>query len=232
MKLEKINNSKIKIEFSANELEENNISVHSFLANSIQSQKFFLAILEIANEDFGFNTINSKISYETFSFDNKQFVIFVTKSNLEPLSKFSRIYDFINFNTIPFSPRDIFISSNSTSNFIGNRLSNSQKQVVKHNISYYFFDNINMLFDFCNYINSSKINIPFENSLYKYYNLYFIEINYSNLSYKDINNLFSVLSEFKNTYIFSELSLKKILEFSDLLISNNAIQTLKQKKQI
>ena len=79
MKLEKINETKLKIIFDSHELEENNISVHSFLSNSLESQKLFLAILDIANEDLGFDTINSRISYEAISFDNKQFIIFSYK---------------------------------------------------------------------------------------------------------------------------------------------------------
>lgn len=79
MKIEKLNENKIKIIFDYKELEENNISIHSFLANSLESQKLFLAILDIAKEDLGFDITNSQISYETLSFDNKKFVIFVTK---------------------------------------------------------------------------------------------------------------------------------------------------------
>ena len=52
MKIEKINENKIKIMFDSKELEENHISLHSFLSNSIEAQKLFLAILDIADEEF------------------------------------------------------------------------------------------------------------------------------------------------------------------------------------
>ena len=81
MKIEMVNNNKLKIMFDYAELKENNISLHSFLSNSIESQKFFIAILDIANEDLGFNKDNSKLTYETISFDNKFFIIIVTKSS-------------------------------------------------------------------------------------------------------------------------------------------------------
>lgn len=81
MKIEKINDNKLKIMFDYTELEENNISIHSFLANSIEVQNFFLAILDIANEDLDFKPDSSNLSYETISFGNKFFVIFVTKSD-------------------------------------------------------------------------------------------------------------------------------------------------------
>ena len=91
MKIEKINENKLKIMFDYTELEENNISIHSFLANSIEVQDFFLAILYIANEDLDFKPDNSNLSYETISFGNKFFVIFVTKS--ETCSGFKDIID-------------------------------------------------------------------------------------------------------------------------------------------
>lgn len=81
MKIEMVDNNKLKIMFDYIELEENNISIHSFLSNSTEAQNFFLAILDIANEDLGFNKAKSNLSYETISFDNKFFVIIVTKDN-------------------------------------------------------------------------------------------------------------------------------------------------------
>lgn len=89
MKIEMINNNKLKIMFDYLELEENNISLHSFLSNSTEAKNFFLAILDIANEDLGFNKNNSNLSYETISFDNKFFVIIVTKDNKASTFTFS-----------------------------------------------------------------------------------------------------------------------------------------------
>lgn len=105
MKIKMINENNLKIMFDYTELEENNISVHSFLANSIQTQKFFLAILDIANEDLGFNISGSDLSYETISFSNKFFVILVTKlqnnenlnQNNDFIYKLGNINDVFNF---------------------------------------------------------------------------------------------------------------------------------------
>lgn len=88
MKIELLDNNKLKIMFDYTELEENNISIHSFLSNSAKAQNFFLAIIDIANEDLGFNSNNSNLSYETISFDNKFFVIIVTKDSFNESSKF------------------------------------------------------------------------------------------------------------------------------------------------
>lgn len=91
MKIELLDKNKLKIMFDYTELEENDISIHSFLSNSNKAQNFFLAIIDIANEDLGFNSGNSNLSYETISFDNKFFVIIVTKDASNELSKFDVI---------------------------------------------------------------------------------------------------------------------------------------------
>lgn len=106
MKLEMVDNNKLKIMFDYIELEENNISIHSFLSNSIEAQKFFLAILDIANEDLGFNQTHSNLSYETISFDNKFFVIIVTKDNNTTISNTSKDSYIIEENKLLYKLRD------------------------------------------------------------------------------------------------------------------------------
>ena len=100
MKIEKLNENKLKIMFDYTELEENNISVHSFLANSNDTQNFFEAILDIANEDLGFGLKSSNVTYETISFDNKFFVIIVTK--LEKYTNFNNSNSFKDTNSTNF----------------------------------------------------------------------------------------------------------------------------------
>ena len=225
MRLEKINENKLKIIFDSNELIENHISVHSFLSNSVESQKFLLAILEIANEDFGFDSSNSEISYETFSFKNQCFIIFVTKNIPQNTSSFLQISNLPKTTTSNFL-RDINTKSNLSDYFVRKNAQNF-KNTINKNLSYYsFFQNINDLFDFCNYINSLKIHLNIQSSLYRYNNLFFIETKNILHQSSETNKYFSILSEFQNTYILSENAGQKLKEFSNLLISNNAIQKL------
>jgi adapter protein MecA 1/2 len=100
MRIEKINNNKIKIMFDATELEENNITIHSFLSGSLEAQRLVYAILDIANEEFGFDTENCNISSETISFSNKNFVIIVTKSS--SLSFLPPIIDECSLNSVVY----------------------------------------------------------------------------------------------------------------------------------
>ena len=218
MKIEKINEDEIKIIFDYTELEENNISIHSFLSNSIESQKLFWAILEIANEDLGFDTTNSKISYEALSYDNKNFVVFVTKSNVNYKSETSSA-----INELSSKSKDKI--DNNFFNFLGNDLLNFQKNDFPNTLLYKF-ENINDVFAFCDYINTSLNNLIFNSSLHKYNNLYFIKIDINDLSLENKKKIIYLLTEFKNSLNLSSISLLKFEEFSEILIKNNAIQNL------
>ena len=215
MKIEKLNEDEIKIIFDYTELEENNISLHSFLSNSIESQKLFLAILDIANEDLGFDTTNSKISYEALSYDNKNFVVFITKSRLNSKLENSSVIS----NTIKDSTNNNFF------NFLGNDLLNFEKNNLP-NILLYKFENINDVFAFCDYINNSLSNLNFNSSLHKYNNLYFIKIDIKDLSLENKKKIIFSLTEFKNNLNLSNISLLRFEELSEILIKNNAIQNL------
>lgn len=84
MKLEIINENKLKITFDSSELEENGISVHTFLAGSTIVNKFIFAILEIAEEELDFKYKDCNVNLESFSFNHTHFVIYITKEKLIP----------------------------------------------------------------------------------------------------------------------------------------------------
>lgn len=215
MKIEKINDNKIKIMFDSKELEENNITVHSFLSNSIESQKLFLAILDIANEDFGFDISNSLISCETISFSNQNFVVIVTKTLNNICTDFQG------------NSKEISNSNKSSFNFIGDNLLKSKINAnVFPDMLLYSFDNINDVFAFSDYLNNIIQTENISSFFYKYNNCFFIKINLENLDSKFKNTLISILSEYKENLILSPLAIAKFEEFSTILINNNALKIL------
>ena len=64
MQIEKINNNKLKVILNIDDLEENNIDLNTFMANSLESQELFLDILDLAEEEFNFKVDNSKLIIE------------------------------------------------------------------------------------------------------------------------------------------------------------------------
>lgn len=101
MQIEKVNNYKIKVILNANDLEENNIDLNTFMANSLESQELFLDILDLAEEEFNFYVDNSKLVIECISLSNHIFIFTITKlldckdSNSEYI-----IYCFNNFDEL------------------------------------------------------------------------------------------------------------------------------------
>lgn len=80
MKIKKINNDKLKIILSSNDLDEKNIDIDSFLANPIESQNLFFEILDLAEEKYDFYMENNRAIVETISLDdNNIFVLTITK---------------------------------------------------------------------------------------------------------------------------------------------------------
>lgn len=220
MKIEKINSNKIKIMFDSIELKENNISVHSFLSNSPDTQKLFLAILDIADEEFGFDVKNCSISYETISFNNKDFLIIITKS----------INHSKHNNISAYNLLEIYNHQNNNLEFESNNTSLSCPIYNLKNdtkILLYEFNDMEDLYSFCNYLKIFLPNKIFKNSLYQYDNKYFLEINLENLNILDTKKITSIISEYKNHLILSELTFIKLKECANLIIKNNAIQLLK-----
>ena len=85
MKIEKLNENKIRITFNHSDLEENNVDVHSFMSNSIESQSLFLNLLDEAEREIGFITDNYKLSIEAIALSNGTFVLTVTRIEKEIL---------------------------------------------------------------------------------------------------------------------------------------------------
>ena len=83
MKIEKLNENKIRVTINYQDLENNNIDVHSFMSNSIESQNMFLNILDEAERKVGFFTDDYKLSVEALALSNSTFIITVTKIETE-----------------------------------------------------------------------------------------------------------------------------------------------------
>lgn len=79
MQIEKVNNNKLKVILSANDLKKSNIDLNTFMANSLESQELFLDILDLAEEEFNFYVNNSKLVVESVSLSNNIFIFTITK---------------------------------------------------------------------------------------------------------------------------------------------------------
>lgn len=138
MKIEKLDENKIRVTFNGTDLEKKNMTVHSFMANSIESQSLFLDILDEAEREVGFETDNYKLSIEALALSNGSFILTVTRVEKENLAstrvqarrkeifettdklvyKFSGFDDFCNFENFLFTSLPKFNNYFSNSNLL------------------------------------------------------------------------------------------------------------------
>lgn len=71
MKIEKLNENKIRITLNMDDLNERNIDFQSFMSNSIESQDIFLDMLNRAEKEVGFNTDDCKIMIEALALNDR-----------------------------------------------------------------------------------------------------------------------------------------------------------------
>ena len=80
MQIEKINENQLEVTLNLEDLRENNISIHSFMCNSRESQHLFFEILSFADEEIGFSIRNYEVVIEAFSVPIKSsFVLLFTR---------------------------------------------------------------------------------------------------------------------------------------------------------
>lgn len=80
MKIEKISENQLEVILNLEDLRKNNISLHSFMCNSIQSQHLFFDILNYANKEIGFSLKNYEVVIESFSVPVKSsFILLITR---------------------------------------------------------------------------------------------------------------------------------------------------------
>lgn len=80
MQIEKINENKLEVIINIEDLIKNNISIHSFMSESIENQSLFLEILNFANKKIGFNLENCEIKVEAFSLPARDsFILIITR---------------------------------------------------------------------------------------------------------------------------------------------------------
>lgn len=197
MKIEKLNENKIKITFNRDYLENNDISIHSFMSNSIESQALFSALLDAAEKEVGFSTENYKISVEALTQNKDIFTLIV--------SRFSE-------KQIVYKPR-LHVSRKLSS--------------FENKISLYKFEDIETLFAFSKYISSVlPESIDFldeKSSLYFYNNCYFLAINRVFLDKKTLFKITSFFAEFSEFIHISKITFQKLKEVGNMLIEKNAI---------
>lgn len=201
MRFEKLNENKIRITLTNQDLIQKNIDCHSFMSNPIESQDLFLCLLDTAEKEIGFVTKDYKIRIEAIQIAGGDFILTVTRSS-------------------PEVQKDINIK---------HKLHVKRKKLnLNANQAIYCFNNFD---DFCNfsiYLNNNNVkinNIAKSISLYEYKKQYYLTFSNINLNCTILKKLFSGITEFATYISNDDLFKRKLIENGKLLIKNNAIKT-------
>lgn len=201
MKIEKINDDKIKITFDYIDLQENNIDFHSFMANSTQTQALFLKILDQAEESLGFNTDQYKLEINTLALSNGIFILIVTRLQKETKKKVVHVH------------------------------TKRKSNINNPTFSIYKFNSFDNFISFCQFIvQNSDVNLlkvlENNNSLFKYNSQYFFAISTTTMNIKQKEFLFSCITEFAKFVTNSKIFLAKLKENTTCFLDKNAINSV------
>ena len=199
MQFEKLNENKIRITLNIKDLEEKNIDFHSFMSNPIKSQDLFFDMLQEAEKQIGFVTENYQIRIEALAMSSGDFVITVTRAIPE---------------SVPKTPTKKKLKVKRKT------LNINSSQVV------YEFDTYDDFYFFMKFIKNQNLNIKNISKnvvLYEYKDKYFFVLNKIDLNNSLIHKFYSLASEFGKYVSNSELFIRKLSEFGNVIIKNSAI---------
>lgn len=159
MKIEKLNENKIKITFNIDDLAEKNIDLYSFMHNAPETQELFWDILNEAEKECGFNVDNSMICVEALTSGAGNFTLIVTKTNEKPI-----------------------LNANFNSSYKQKKLKLKRKNISLNSTqNIYQFNSFDDLCDFVKTVDLRKIK---DNILYSMKERYYLET--SNMPFNNI----------------------------------------------
>lgn len=202
MNIERVNENKIRVTFNLDDLNEKNIDFHSFMSNSIESQKLFLDMLDEAKNKVGFVTDDYKILIETAATDNGNFICNLTR--IVPDCKKER-----------FTRPHVHTKKNN--------------YLVNSNVSIYCFECFEYFISFCDFVtnNIKNVNVFSCNSkLFFYDSCYYLVINNVSANFDLLESFCACISEFASLVSNSNCFEHKLMEFGSLIIDNDAILTV------
>lgn len=205
MKVEKINENKVKITLSIDELAQRHITLKDLEKDTIKAKKLFLELIEESNLEASFIFEHAQLFVEASTDSNDFFTVTITKIDDFPdLTKYNLLDEGFDKKTIS-KP--------------------SSKLLYPINFNIFSFENIDNILSMCDILKRNKLFLG-KSSLYKLDNKYFLI--FSKYSIKNVKFLktYAILNEFcLNTYE-SELYEISIQEKAKLIIANKALQTL------
>lgn len=200
MKLEKLNDDKIRITLNLEDLKENHIDFQTFMSNSIESQELFLDMLDRAEKELGFVTDDYKVMIEALFMTNGNFVLTVTRFETEKGKG-------------TYKKKKVNIKRKTTN-------INTDKAI-------YCFNSFDEFCGFCNFLNNNVLkymnDFADSVSLYEYNEKYYLVFSNIHVNINLLKTFCSSITEFARFVENADLFESKLLEYGKLVMKNNAI---------
>lgn len=200
MKFEKINDDKIRITLTSQDLQDKSIDFHTFMANPIESQELFLDMLDEAEAKVGFDVKDYNLRIEAVAMLDESFILTITRVNAPRVATPKVKKKF----TVRKKKTDI----------------NSSHAVYCFNT----FDDYYNFLEAIHTCSSSIHNIAKSAVLYKYRNSYYLVLSNINLNNPNKLIFYSYITEFARYTNNSNLFVCKLKEVGNVVIKNNALK--------
>lgn len=209
MTIERINDNKIKIILTLDELTKRDISLKDIEKDSELARELFMDLIEENNLDEDFVMEGSQLLIEATSDNNNLFTVTITKiENIPELTHYASLS-----------------KKKKEKTKKNNTIKKLNIQDYKVSSYIYSFDSIENILSLCNRAKSEKLFYG-KNSLYLYENTYFLIFSNSSIKNKKFRKTFVFLSEYCKKYSSYDMLSISIKEKSKLIIENNALQKL------
>lgn len=205
MKIEKINENKLRITIPLSYFAERNISFENFDYNSEETQAFFLDLMETLDEEYGFSFLNSQLVVEAMPGDSDDVILTLTRSTTSSpgMSAFEK---YLLRKNRHLHRRSVIPNP------------------TQDNVIVAEFESFE---DVCDFVKSiGLIPIGF-NSLYKLNNSYFLVVNKRKTVSNHLSNyLITYLEEFGEVVYNPDFFEGYLNEYGNLAILGNATEVL------
>lgn len=201
MKIEKLNDDKIRITLNSEDLTENHIDFHAFMSNSIESQEIFLDMLEKAEEEVGFVTDDYRVMIEALAMTNGNFVLTVTRISEDKQKS-------------TYKKKKVNIKRK-------NPEIDSKKTI-------YCFDSFDEFCGYCDFLKHEVfINldcISDHSTLYEYQDKYYFVLTDIKMDVNLLKSFATSITEFAHFINHSDLFEHKLLEYGHIIFKDHAVR--------
>ena len=198
MKIERLTENKIRVLLKNEDIKDKNIDLHTIMTKAIESQGFFLEMLNQAEKQLGFNTDGYRLLIEAYSSPDNDFIFTITK--------------YLDTPNDVITPRKKVVPRRKRFNL-------KSKCMI---CSFECFEHFCQL---CTRLSNSHISVKGlaqSICLHEYDGVYYLIVNdiNNNVCFKTLSSIFSEFATFRS---FSAGFESKLLEYGKIVMKHNAL---------